>query len=81
LGQTYVDEAAGFKINPYRLEIERVGGLDKLEKLQYAESKKIYKTSVDILGMYFDVNPIIDTICEIMPSVAEGGQSFLFSGI
>mgnify|MGYP003386439852 CR=1 FL=1 len=81
LGQTYVDEAAGFKINPYRIEIERVGGLDKLEKLQYAESTKIYEKSVDILGMYFDANPIIDTICEIMPSVAEGGQSFLFSGI
>jgi len=79
LGQAFVDAAAGFKINPYRIEIERVGGLDKLEKLQYSESTKIYEKSVDLLGMYFDANPVIDTICDVVPRIAEGGESFLLT--
>lgn len=81
LGQDYVDTPAGFSINPYRIEIEKVGGLDKLEDLQRNENDKIYELALEIVTTYFDAAPIIDAICELQPQIAEGGQSFLFTGI
>lgn len=66
--------------NLYRVQIEKVGGLEKIEKLQSLDDDKVFEAARDILLRYFDAPAVPDFVPDCAPAISPSGQSFLFSG-
>lgn len=71
--------SSGSSPNPVRIQIEKAGGLEKIEKLQSLDDDKIFEAARNILLRYFDAPAVPDFVPDVTPSISPRGQSFLFS--
>ena len=59
-------------VNPYRTEVERVGGLDKLESIQRLEDDSVYELAASIVEKYFDAD--LDEDENLRPVTSSKGE-------
>ena len=72
VGQTRLDKSG---MNPFRIETERVGGLDKLENIQRMDNDEVYELAAQIVEDYFDADGE-DEDENLRPALSKGEFSF-----